>query len=65
MARYATYKKFPVLVKALPKLMLYGKYGTQRVVLGQNIALGFAHAIFISSPLFLYDIFCIALMAML
>ena len=38
-ARYAAYRKLSLLVKALPKLVLYGKYGTQRVVLKQNIAL--------------------------
>ena len=37
-ARSAAYGKLSILVKALPKLMLYGKYGTQRVVLKQNIA---------------------------
>ena len=41
-ARCAAYRKLSILVKALPKLMLYGKYGTQRVVLKQNIALSFA-----------------------
>ena len=34
-AKYAVYGKFSILVKALPKLVLYRKYGTQRVVLRQ------------------------------
>ena len=38
-ARYAAYGKVSILVKALPKLVLYRKYGTQKVVLKQNIAL--------------------------
>ena len=61
-ARYAAYGKFSILVKALPKLILYGKYGTQRVVLRRNIALGFA---FVSHPLFSCHTFHIALTAML
>ena len=39
MERYALSN---IQVKALPWLVLYGKYGTQRVALRQNIALGFA-----------------------
>ena len=37
----AAYKKFFIQVIALPKLMLCGKYGTQRVVLRWNIPHGF------------------------
>ena len=47
---YAAYGKLSILVKALPKLMLYGKYGTQRVVLKQNIALSFALCYICLSP---------------
>ena len=36
------YGKSYILVEAMPKLVLYGKYDTQRVVLRQNIVLGFA-----------------------
>ena len=32
MVWYAAYWKFSIPVKALPKLVLYGKHGTQRVV---------------------------------
>ena len=41
MARYTAYRKFSIQVKALPKLVLHRKCGTQRVVSRQNIGLGF------------------------
>ena len=41
-ARYAAYRKFSIIGKTLPKLILYGKYGTQRMGSRKNIALGFA-----------------------
>ena len=41
MVWYAAYRKFSIQVKTLPKLVLYGKYGTQIVVSKQNIAPGF------------------------
>ena len=41
-AWYAAYRKFSIPVKVFPKLVLYGKYGIERVILRQNIACGFA-----------------------
>ena len=38
---YASHKKFSIPVKALPKFMLYVKYGTKSVVSRPNIALSF------------------------
>ena len=70
MERYALSN---IQVKALPWLVLYGKYGTQRVAFRQNIALGFASCyiyiyIYIYLSLahsFMCDVFHIALTAML
>ena len=67
MVRYAIYKKFSIQVKALPKLLQYEKYGTQKVVLGQNIALSFTSCYICLSPShsLTCHIFHIAFMAML
>ena len=50
MAWCEAYRKFSVLVKALPMFVLYGEYGTQRVVPRINIALGFALCYICLSP---------------
>ena len=55
MVRYAIRRKFSV-VKVFPKLVLYGKYSNQRVVLRQNIALGFALCYVCLSPTLLHAI---------
>ena len=65
MAQYAAYRNFSVPVKALPKLVLYGKYGTQSKVLKQNIALSFVLCYICLSPTLLCAISHIALAAML
>ena len=52
MVTHTAYRKFSIPVKALHKLVLYGKYWTQRVFLRRNIALGFTYATFVSHPLF-------------
>ena len=50
MVQYASRRKFSIPVKALPKLMLYIKYGTQRVVSRPNIAQGEAECYICHSP---------------
>ena len=56
-------QEFFILVEALPKLMLYGKYGTQRVVSRRNIAVVILYLSLTHS--FMCLIFRIALTSML